>query len=244
MSRIFITGSAQGIGAECARQLIHRGHAVVLHARNEQRAAETLEKVKGVETVVTAELTSRDATKSLASQLNTLGNFDAIIHNAGVYQAAASEIFAVNVIAPYLLTCLVKRPGRLIYLSSGMHTGGRFKEEHFSDDHPRISYSDSKLYITMLAMAVARKWPEVYSNAVDPGWVPTRMGGRTAPDDLEQGFATQVWLAGGEDAGAKVSGRYFHHKQQKPVLPDATDMALQEKLLAGCERITGVAFPK
>ena len=95
----------------------------------------------------------------------------------------------------------------------------------------------------MLSMAVARKWPTVYSNAVDPGWVPTKMGGRGAPDDLRKGYETQVWLAVSNDEKAKVSGEYFHHQRQKPYNAAAGDEQLQEKFLSLCEEITGVAFP-
>ena len=68
------------------------------------------------------------------------------------------------------------------------------------------AYSDSKLYVTALAFAVARRWPDVLSNAVDPGWVPTKMGGPGAPDDLEKGYLTQTWLAVSDEAAATVSG--------------------------------------
>jgi len=105
------------------------------------------------------------------------------------------------------------------------------------------SYSDSKLHVLLLSMAVARKWPDVYSNAVDPGWVPTKMGGRNAPDDLQKGFETQVWLAVSDDDKARVSGRYFHHKREKHYLSAATDNTVQEKFLAMCEHISGIRFP-
>jgi NAD(P)-dependent dehydrogenase (short-subunit alcohol dehydrogenase family) len=242
MARIFITGSADGLGQLAGSELVKQGHQVVLHARNEQRAREALKKSPGAETVLTADLASMQETKDLAAQVNSFGKFDAVIHNAGVYQVDASEIFAVNTIAPYILTCLIERPNRLIYLSSGMHTGGYFNEEHFKPGSSRFNYSDSKLHVMMLSMAVARKWPEVYSNAVDPGWVPTKMGGRGAPDDLQKGYSTQVWLAVSNDAEARVSGRYFHHKKQSPFLPVAKDIVLQEKLLECCERITGLRF--
>jgi NAD(P)-dependent dehydrogenase (short-subunit alcohol dehydrogenase family) len=242
MARIFITGSADGLGQLAGSELLKQGHQVVLHARNEQRAREALKKSPGAETVLTADLASMQETKDLAAQVNSFGKFDAVIHNAGVYQVGASEIFAVNTIAPYILTCLIERPNRLIYLSSGMHTGGYFNEEHFKPGSSRFNYSDSKLHVMMLSMAVARKWPEVYSNAVDPGWVPTKMGGRGAPDDLQKGYSTQVWLAVSNDAEARVSGRYFHHKKQSPFLPVAKDIVLQEKLLECCERITGLRF--
>ncbi|HEX8292166.1 MAG TPA: hypothetical protein VF570_10445, partial [Pyrinomonadaceae bacterium] len=155
----------------------------------------------------------------------------------------AEEIFAVNTLAPYVLTCLMRRPKRLVYLSSGMHLQGRSKLESFKTEAGRITYSDSKLHVLMLCMAAARRWPGVYANAVDPGWVPTKMGGRGAPDDLQKGYETQVWLAASDDERAKVSGRYFHHRKESRHNPEADDASLQERLLSLCEEITGVSFP-
>src|SRR5438552_12160942 len=96
MARIFITGSADGLGQLAATSLISQGHSVVLHARNETRGREALAKVPGAETVVVADLGIVEETKRLASKVNGLGKFDAVIHNAGVYQVAAEELFAVN----------------------------------------------------------------------------------------------------------------------------------------------------
>lgn len=170
MARIFITGSADGLGQLTAKTLIEQGHKVLLHARNAGRGREALKKNPGAETVVTGDLSHIEETKSLGHKVNELGTFDAVIHNAGVYQSSAKEIFAVNTLAPYILTCLIQKPKRLIYLSSGMHLQGRLKPDNFNNDINRITYSDSKLHVVMLCMAVARKWPGVYSNAVDPGW--------------------------------------------------------------------------
>jgi NAD(P)-dependent dehydrogenase (short-subunit alcohol dehydrogenase family) len=239
MARIFITGSADGLGQMAAKALIAQGHQVVLHARDEKRGQEALDKVRGAESVVTADLTNIDETKLLASKVNDLGKFDAVIHNAGVYNASAEEIFAVNTLAPYILTCLIRRPQRLIYLSSGMHLQGRSKLESFKTEIGRITYSDSKLHVVMLCMATARKWQEVYANALDPGWVPTKMGGQGAPDDLQKGFETQVWLAVSEDEKAKVSGRYFYHQKESRHNPEADDVSLQERFLSLCQEITG-----
>ena len=108
MARVLITGSADGLGQLAADALIAQGHKVVLHGRNEKRGLEALDKVPGAETVVTADLSSVDETKRLASKVNALGKFDAVIHNAGVYQAPSEEILAVNTLAPYILTCLVE----------------------------------------------------------------------------------------------------------------------------------------
>ena len=243
MARIFITGSADGLGQMAANDLVRLGHRIVLHARNEKRGRDALAKVPGAEGVLTADLSSIDETKQLAVKANALGKFDAVIHNAGVYQTAAKAIFAVNTLAPYILTCLIDKPKRLIYLSSGMHLQGRAKLEIIKAEIDRITYSDSKLHVVMLCMAVARRWPDVYANAVDPGWVPTKMGGRSAPDDLQKGYETQVWLAASDDPRAKVSGRYFHHKKVTRHNPEADDPQLQERFLSFCDQITGVSFP-
>jgi NAD(P)-dependent dehydrogenase (short-subunit alcohol dehydrogenase family) len=243
MARVFITGSSDGLGLLAAKALIAAGHHVLLHARNESRGEEALRQVVGAQGVVTADLARMDETMELASKVNGLGRFDAVIHNAGVYQTSAEKIFAVNTLAPYILTCLIDKPERLVYLSSGMHLGGHAKLDSIQADVGRITYSDSKLYVLMLAIAVAERWPSVYSNAVDPGWVPTKMGGQGASDDLQKGYETQVWLAFGDDAGARVSGRYFHHMKVQKHNPEADDAGLRLRFMELCEEITGVTPP-
>jgi len=244
MARIFITGSADGLGALAAKALVAAGHAVVLHARNMQRASDALQNVPGAETVVSADLSSVEETRQLADKVNALGAFDAVIHNAGVYQMAAPTIFAVNTLAPYILTCLIEKPKRLVYLSSGLHMQGHPNFEHFDVNTRHIRYSDSKLHVLMLSTAVARLWPDIYSNTLDPGWVPTKMGGQGAPDDLEKGYETQVWLATSNDNDALVNGRYFYHRKQRSGNAAAADVALQDQFLHACKEITGVAFPR
>jgi NAD(P)-dependent dehydrogenase (short-subunit alcohol dehydrogenase family) len=243
MARIFITGSADGLGQLSAKALIQEGHHVVLHARNAERGQEAIKKNPEAETILTADLSNIEETKKLAGAANGLGMFDAVIHNAGVYQTSAKEIFAVNTLAPYILTCLINKPSRLIYLSSGMHLHGQSKLENFKMGANYITYSDSKLHVLLLCMAVARKWPNVYSNAVDPGWVPTKMGGRGAPDDLKKGYGTQVWLAADNDETTKVSGHYFFHQKERHHNSEADNVLLQENFLKVCGQITGVSFP-
>jgi NAD(P)-dependent dehydrogenase (short-subunit alcohol dehydrogenase family) len=243
MASIFITGSADGLGQLAAIGLIEQGHQVVLHARNEKRAAETLKKVPGAETVLTGDLSNVEDAKKLAHSVNELGTFDVVIHNAGVYQASTKEMFTVNVLAPYILTCLVRKPKRLIYLSSGMHLQGHSKLNNIKSDISGITYSDSKLQVLMLSMAVARKWPDVYSNAVDPGWVPTKMGGKGAPDNLRKGYETQLMLAVSNEDKAKVSGRYFFHQHERSHNSEADDVLLQDQLLELCKEVTNISFP-
>ncbi len=243
MASIFITGSADGLGQLAAKALIEQGHQVVLHARNAERARHAMLNAPGAAHVIVGDLSDIDETKRVAEAANAWGRFDAVIHNAGVYQAPTRTVFMVNTLAPYILTCLIRRPGRLIYLSSGMHLQGQANLESFTVAGGRISYSDTKLHVLMLCKAVARKWPDVYANAVDPGWVPTKMGGRGAPDDLQEGYATQTWLAVSDDPRAKVSGRYFHHRAESLYNPQADDLMLQEGLLSRCGALTGIAFP-
>ena len=254
MARIFITGSADGLGQLAARELVNLGHKVVLHARNADRGKYAMQEVPGAADVLIADLSSIDETKVLAGKANDSGRFEVVIHNAGVYRLDRNSIgaeglpiiFAVNSLAPYMLTCLMQKPERLIYLSSGMHMQGNPNLKNLpigiSERNSHITYSDTKLHNVILSMAVARKWTDVISNAVDPGWVPTKMGGTEAPDNLEKGYQTQVWLAVSNDPEAMKGGQYFHHKRQARFLMAAKDSNVQDKLLEQFEQITGVHF--
>ena len=255
MARIFITGSSDGLGQLAAKSLVKIGHEVVLHARNKERAKDALAAVPGAEKVLTADLSSIEETKKLAEEVNDLGSFDAVIHNAGIYRVSTGVkskdglplIFAVNSIAPYILTALINRPKRLVYLSSGLHRGGNAGESELDallEGKNEPGYSDTKLHDLILSMAVDRKWGGTISNAVDPGWVPTKMGGSSASDDLDKGYETQVWLAVAKDEEATKSGRYLFHKKERNFNQQAKDEKTQEKFLAICEKLTGVSFPK
>jgi hypothetical protein len=87
---------------------------------------------------------------------------------------------------------------------------------------------------------VARHWPDVFSNAVEPGWVATKMGGPGATDDLDAGHRTQVWLAVSDDPAAKVTGEYFYHMRLRAPIPATRDVDKQEILLGACKRLSGV----
>ena len=250
--RIFITGSTDGLGLAAAQALMDQGHAVVLHARTEARAASVARTLTRAFGLVIGDLSSAAETRALADSVNTIGPMDAVVHNAGVYAESTrattvdghAKTLAVNVLAPYVLTALIERPSRLIYLSSSMHRGADaslrdidWVERRWDADG---AYSESKLYLTALAFALARRWPAVLSNAVDPGWVPTKMGGPGAPDDLALGHATQAWLAVSDSDAASVSGRYWHHQQSEEPARPVREHAFQERLMARLAEMTGV----
>src|SRR5580658_8081364 len=246
MSRVFITGSADGLGLMAARLLIADGHEVFLHARSRARGEEALVGAPGAAGVLVGDLSSIRQTRDLADSVNAEGRFHAVIHNAGVgYRERRAEtedglehVFVINVLAPFLLTALVQRPDRLVYLSSGMHQSG---DPDFADLqwekrrwNSAQAYADSKLMDTALAFIVAKRWPGVAANAVEPGWVATKMGGPGAPDDLGLGAVTQTWLAVSEDPAALESGRYLYHERARETNPAVADEQVQERLLAAC----------
>ena len=240
-----------------AQLLIEQGHRVVLHARNQERARQAMAAVPGAETAVTGDLSSIAQTRSVAAQVNKLGTFDAVIHNAAVgyreprrlaTEDGLPHVFAVNTLAPYILTALITRPKRLVYLSSGLHQSGDPSLDDLAwRDRPwrgQQAYSDTKFHDVLLAFGIARRWTDVLSNALEPGWVATKMGGPGARDNLDEGHRTQVWLAVSDDPDANVTGEYFYHLKLRTPHPATKDTERQEKLFEACRKFSGVDLPE
>jgi NAD(P)-dependent dehydrogenase (short-subunit alcohol dehydrogenase family) len=178
-----------------------------------------------------------------------------VIHNAAVgYREAhhltadgLPHLFAINTLAAYILTALIERPHRLVYLSSGMHHHADANLDDILWSRRRwngsTAYAESKLHDAMLAFAVARRWPDVLSNSLEPGWVPTQMGGAGAPDDMDQAHLTQAWLAVSDEPEAQVSGRYFYHLRPLALNPQASNAVLQDRLIEICAELSRVPCP-
>jgi NAD(P)-dependent dehydrogenase (short-subunit alcohol dehydrogenase family) len=243
-ARVFVTGSADGLGRAAAQALLGDGHEVVVHARSTDRLAAVRDLLDRGAAAVVGDLCDLEQTRGVADQVNRLGRMDAVIHNAGVI--GGPHVLSVNVVTPYLLTALIDRPQRLVYLSSSMHRGGRARLTgiDWSGQRATGSYSDSKLFVTTLAAAVARIWTDVFTGAVDPGWVPTKMGGPGAPDDLRLGHLTQVWLATSDDPKARTSGGYWHHQRRAEPAPSVHDQWFQDQLLEELARFTATRLDR
>ncbi|RKS80287.1 NAD(P)-dependent dehydrogenase (short-subunit alcohol dehydrogenase family) [Motilibacter peucedani] len=255
MPRVLVTGSTQGIGLQTARDLVAAGADVVLHARTPEKAEQAQRDVPGASGVVVGDLSSVDALREVAEQAAEEGAYDAVIHNAGLGASPTrvetadglSEIFAVNVLAPYVLTALLPPPRRLVLLTSGLQAQGKLRLDDLQWSsrrwHGMQAYSDSKLHDVVLALWFARRWPQVSSNAVDPGWIKTRMGGAGATDELPEGAETQVWLATSDEPAALGSGRYLRRRRELEPNPQALDESLQDALVERLAELSGVQPP-
>jgi NAD(P)-dependent dehydrogenase (short-subunit alcohol dehydrogenase family) len=254
MARIFITGSSDGLGSLAAQALVKRGHKVYLHARSEKRAQDAMKACPGAESVLVADLSKLEETKKLADEANRLGTFDCVIHNAGLYHGGYRKtdfgmpsLTMVNSVAPYVLTCLMHKPKRLLFLSSGMHSGGdaslrdwTWRQRGEKGWQETQAYCDSKMHNVLLAFGFARQWKDVESNTMDPGWIATKMGGRSAPDDANKAVATYVMAA----EGCGKSGKFFKSSRERSYNKAADDVKLQDKFFEECGKLSGVEVPK
>ncbi|KAJ7917644.1 hypothetical protein B0H13DRAFT_1994475 [Mycena leptocephala] len=241
MPRFFITGSSDGLGLLTAQRLLSRGHSVILHARSPARADETRAKCPEAKAILVGDLSSLDETKALAAEANKFGPYEARVPG----KSGLPSLFTVNTLAPYILTCLMAKPKSLLFVSSGMHYSGRVNVDGNEETLLRSSYSDSKLHGVMLAKVFARRWIDVSSFSADPGWVPTKMGGRSAPGNIEHAVDTFVMAALGEgQATPAKTGAYWKDSSVHDPNSLANDEALQDRLVNELERISGVKIPE
>lgn len=255
MSTICLTGSTDGIGLAAARALLADGHRVLVHARGEARGRAVLDGLRcdGLSAdvaLVHGDLARLDDVRALAGQVAEHGPLDALVHNAGVWvRGDTSRItsdgfettFAVNVLAPHLLTALLAEQlhGRLLWLGSGMAGSGRPKPSALgSARDPRQAYADSKACDIALALAWGRRLPHVTSAAIDPGWVKTKLASSGAPGEVEQAADTVVFCCTEADL---TSAPYWHGRRPVPVPGRLRDVGLQDAIAGACDRLAGLA---
>lgn len=246
---VCLTGSTDGIGLAAARQLAAGGHRLVVHGRTAERGAPVAEAL-GAE-LVTGDLAVLDEVRGLAEQLRALGGVDVLAHNAGVWVRGDTPrvtvdgfetTFAVNVLAPHLLTALLGDAvrGRLLWLGSGMAASGRPKPTALgSARDPRQAYADSKACDVALALAWARRRPDLVVAAVDPGWVRTKLASAGAPGEVEDGGDGLAYCCTADLGGAP----YWKDRAPTPVPGRLRDAGLQDALLRELDRLAGVTGP-
>jgi NAD(P)-dependent dehydrogenase (short-subunit alcohol dehydrogenase family) len=253
MSRILVTGSNDGIGAEIARTLAAQDHQVIWHARSEERAV-GFHGGTGATQYVVGDLGSLESTRELAAGLLRIGAPEVVVHNAGwgskdetrtVTGDGLEKTFQINALAPLLLTALLPRPERLVFVSSDSIVRGNLRLDDLQHEQAwtgDAAYADSKLAMTALAFALARRWPETLSNAVHPGWVSTKMSDYAAPLTVAQGADTPAWLAASTEPAALVTGTFFQDRKAIEVNPQAYDRELQDALLERCLDLCGASL--
>jgi NAD(P)-dependent dehydrogenase (short-subunit alcohol dehydrogenase family) len=254
VTAVLVTGATDGIGEEIARQLVARGTRVIVHGRNAERAEAAAERVWASEIAV-ADLASFAQVRGMADDV--AGRFESLqglVNNAGIGYGTApprnartedghEPTWQVNFLSAFLLTELLRerlKGGRVVHVSSGVHSSGSVDLEH--PDEPRFAtpYAQSKIALVMLAREQGDRWaqdggPDV--NACSPGWIATKMGG-AGGGRLADGADTPVWML--TDPSLRgVTGRYFWQRREEEPNPQTEDAEARRRLVALAARATG-----
>eukprot|EP00092_Neocalanus_flemingeri_P002283 GFUD01002435.1.p1 GENE.GFUD01002435.1~~GFUD01002435.1.p1 ORF type:complete len:267 (-),score=89.36 GFUD01002435.1:28-828(-) len=234
VSRTFlITGSTDGIGLHTAAKLAALGHSVILHGRSQERLASAVSRVRehlvspGQVYHVLGDLASMTMVREVARQVREkVDSIDCIINNAGVFMPEFQQstdghevTFAVNVLAHYLLTNLLKDllatspTPRLINTSSISQSSSPPAQFQLTQANynPHTAYEQSKLFDRMVTVHQARVFPSITCLSLDPGTISTKMlemGWGCGGTPLHQANDT-LWLATSQEVSLASTGNYY-----------------------------------
>ncbi len=270
-----VTGANSGIGKETALALAHMGATVILVCRSVARGTDALNDIKArtgndAVSLVVADFSSQRAVREAAAAIQEkCDRLDVLVNNAGVTpwerrvtgESGLELIFAVNHLAPFLLTNLLlerlkaSAPARIVTVSSGAHRRVALNFDDLQNEEryvPFDVYSQSKLANVYFTYELAHRLRDtgVTANCLHPGVVSTALF-RHLPPFLgfavklarpllltpAQGADTVIYLAAAPEV-ATVSGRFFERREAVESSPDSYDVAAAQRLWEVSEALT------
>ena len=270
MKTALITGATDGIGRQTARQLIAGGWRVLVHGRNQSKAADQAKALAREHADAHIEPVSGDLSRmsevtALADQVRDAAPvLDVLINNAGVYEPRRhltadgfERTMAVNHFAHFLLTrrlldTITGAPGgRIVVVSSMTHQGARLDlgDLTFARGYSAYSaYAASKLANILFARALAERLEGTSTtvNALHPGVIGTKLlraGFGMGGSPVEQGARTSVYLATSPEVQG-VTGKYFVDSHEARMSTEARDRGLAQSLWAESERLLQAFLPQ
>jgi NAD(P)-dependent dehydrogenase (short-subunit alcohol dehydrogenase family) len=274
---VVVTGGTSGIGLAASRTLATLGADVAIVGRNPERCASAVHEIR--EEAGRGRITSHVADLSLMREVRRLADqliaqhprIHVLVNNAGAYFARRQETseglertFALNVLAPFLLTNLLQArlsesaPSRIVNVSSAAHQGARVDLADLEGRRRYAgfrAYGRSKLALIVLTHEFARRLEptRVTANALHPGFVATRFGTNNGyliggairvlstafGITPNQGADTVVYLSSSPEV-ASVTGQYFYRRQPTRSTSLSYDDDLAQGLWTACSRLTGL----
>jgi NAD(P)-dependent dehydrogenase (short-subunit alcohol dehydrogenase family) len=219
-----VTGGNRGIGREIARRLAIIGMRVVLGVRDPGAGQDRVRQLEGELHVEQLDVSQSRSVGACAERLASAGiEIDVLVNNAGLYtttalldvdERALLETLEVNLLGAWRTSrafvpgMRARGWGRVVNVSTGY--------AHVAESAPQAgAYGLSKAALNALTrMIAAEAGPTVKVNCMSPGWVATRMGGSGAPNTVEQGADTAVWLATLPDDGP--TDGFFYQRERIP----------------------------
>jgi NAD(P)-dependent dehydrogenase (short-subunit alcohol dehydrogenase family) len=262
---VLITGATDGLGKGIALDLARRGATVIVHGRDPARIAQTVDEVKrvskgGVVRSVEADFASLDAVRAMATELAANEpRIDALINNAGIGTVIppggraeskdGHELrFAVNYLAPYLLTRMLlptlraSAPARVINVSSAGQRAIEFDDVMLRREYNGVrAYCQSKLAQILFTIDLGDELriAGVTVNALHPStYMPTKIV-ESPMSTLKEGVDATVRLVI-DPALDTVSGQYFDVLRESRANAQAYDKVARQKLRALSTELTGV----